>query len=417
MPNRIRVIVIGAGPAGLMAAITAAAAGATVTVMEQLPRPGLKLLSTGGGRCNLTNTATTAALTAAFGRQGRFMLPALENFSRDDLLAFFRHRGVPVTATDGFHFFPASGSAADIRQALLAECRHVGVTILTDAPVDGLVMAAKHITGVRCHDRALPAERVIIACGGKGYPALGGCGRGYDLARQAGHEIIPPVPAMVGLQTRESWPGTCAGIALPDGEVKIDLPRYRGRKERGELLFTHHGLSGPPIINLSGEVSALLQKHPAVPLSFNWQADRDRTGWQLEMNSWQQHDGKKMVQTLLAAILPQTLARQFCREAGIAAATRTAELPASGRERLIELLTASRLEVVATAGWDKAMVTRGGVALKNIDPATLSSRLVAGLYFAGEVLDLDGPCGGYNLQWAFSSGHLAGHAAGSNRSG
>jgi predicted Rossmann fold flavoprotein len=252
------------------------------------------------------------------------------------------------------------------------------------------------------------ADKVIIATGGKGYPSLGGQGIGYALAEQAGHRIIEPVPAMVALRTVESWPGSCTGISLPDVMVVIDLPKFRKTIYRGELLFTHHGISGPPVIDLSGEVSGLLKKHQQVMLTVNLFSDRTVAFWHQEFKRWQENSGKKQLNTLLAGHLPHAVANALCELAGNIGTVKAAEFPASGREELARLLTALPLRVNATEGWNRAMVTRGGVALKTVNPATLESRLVKGLFFAGEVLDLDGPCGGFNLQWAFSSGALAG---------
>ena len=412
MVKKTQVIIIGAGPAGLMAAVAASASGnASVTVVEQMPRPGMKLLASGGGRCNITNVLPETDFAAAFGRQGRFMMPALERFSRDALLEFLRGHQVETGITDGFHIFPKSGRAGDVLNALLEECHKNGVTINCNNQVTALALDRGAVTGVVLGGKTVPADRVVIACGGKGYPALGGLGRGYELARQAGHEIVPPLPGMVGLRTGELWPKQCPGISLKDCEVCIDLPKYRGRRERGELLFTHNGISGPPVIDISGDVSSLLTKHKTVPLKIYLFADRDRDCWLGEFSRWQREQGKKLVCNLLAAHMPQSLAGLLCREAGVGPETRASAFPASGRDALAEILSAAVFHVNATEGWEKAMVTRGGVALKEVFPDTLASRLVSGLFLAGEVLDLDGPCGGFNLQWAFSSGFLAGISA------
>ncbi len=406
-----RIIIIGAGPAGLMAAVAASRSDAEVMVLEQMPRPGMKLLASGGGRCNLTNVLPENDFISHFGRQGRFMLPALNDFSRDELLNFMHEHGVETEITDGFHIFPKSGRANDVLRALLDECEKNGARVNCNVQVAGLSFADGRIDGVKFDGKVIAAERVIIASGGKGYPALGGLGRGYELARQAGHDIVPPIPAMVGLRTRENWPGECPGISLKNCELFIDLPKYRGRRERGELLFTHRGISGPPVIDISGDVSSLLEKHEAVPLNINLFAGRDREYWLKEFNTWQQAQGRKQIHNLLAAHMPQSLAVILCREAQIVPETRAAAFPARSRDNLAALLSSAQLHVGATEDWEKAMVTRGGVALKQVSPDSLESRIVTGLFFAGEVLDIDGPCGGFNLQWAFSSGHLAGTGA------
>ncbi len=401
---------IGAGPAGLAAAIAAAEAGSRVLVLEQMPRPGLKLLASGGGRCNLTNRFEVEDLARPFGRQWRFMLDALYNFPPEALIAWFEERGVAIEFPDGFHAFPKSGRAADVLAALLRTARELGVEIQTSRRVTSLLIAAGAVAGVRTADGAeLRCDRVIVAAGGKGYPELGALGIGYELAARAGHTIVPPLPAMVGLCVTETWAHDCAGIALADAEARIALAGESKTPDRGELLFTQNGLSGPAVLDLSGRVSELLTKHPAVPLEINFFAGRSVDDWLAQFNRWQGESGKKLVRNLLAELLPKKLAGHLSADLGEVAA---ANFGAAARRELANRLSGCRFAVTATESWRKAMVTRGGVALREVAPDTLESRLTAGLYFAGEVLDLDGPCGGYNLQWAFSSGRLAGSAAG-----
>jgi len=390
-----------------MAAIAAASAGSQVTVCEQLNQPGAKLLASGGSKCNLTNVLPTMELSGRFGRQGRFMLPALNLLSPDALRRFFAERGVATITEDGFHVFPKSNKASDILKVLLGECSTLGVKIETSAQVTGLKLANNRIAGVIMSDRQRSAEKVIIATGGKGYPVLGGRGIGYMLAEQAGHDIVTPLPALVGLRTVEAWPGQCAGISFSAVSVMINLPKYR-HPTAGELLFTHRGISGPAVIDLGGDISQLLQNCSSVPLAINLFADKNSTYWLEKFNEWQQKSGKKHLRNLLAQNMPQAIADVMCANAGLQEGAKAAEFNAAAREKLYQQLTAMPLRINATEGWEKAMVTRGGVALKKISPDTLESRLVSGLFFAGEVLDLDGPCGGYNLQWAFASGFLAG---------
>lgn len=396
-------LIIGAGPAGLMAAIAAAESGHEVTVLEYLPKPGAKLLASGGGRCNLTNVLDAESLARRFGRQWRFMLPALKGLPPEALREWFELRGVATEVTDGFHVFPAGGRAGDILRALLADCERLKVRLLTGVKVGELRIENGVLKGVPGY----PADKVVVATGGKGYPELGSLGIGYRLAAQAGHEIIPPLPGLVGVRTVEELPHLCTGHSMKNASVCIDLPNFRKVSGRGELLFTHHGVSGPAVLDLSADIAGLLEKMPQVPLRVNLFADRSRGDWLEQFALWQRRDGRKSVKNLLAAHLTQAMAELICRESGIGG-VQAAGFSAAGREALAGMLTAMSLRANATEGWRKAMVTRGGTALKKVDPETLRSRLLPGLYFAGEVLDLDGPCGGYNLQWAFSSGRLAG---------
>lgn len=413
------VAIVGGGPAGMMAAIAAGEAGRRVAVCEQLPRPGVKLLATGGGRCNLTNTLAAAAIMAAFGRQGRFMQPALDKMDGDGLREFFDRLGVATVVEEGGMVFPACGSAAAVQEALLHRCEELSVRMLTGTRAAELWIDDGHLQGLRTESTAgdapplqqtIAAARVIVAAGGSSYPKLGGTGGGYALARQGGHQIVPPTPALVGLVTREGWPGELAGLSVAGARVWIDLPGSAKAGATGNLLFTHGGLSGPAAMNLSGDVAVLLRSRGQVPIRLELTPQVGRQEWTRRLDLWRQSDGRKMVQSLLAHHMPQRLAERLCRQAG-AAGVLAAHLGAPQRDSIVELLAGWPLEVRRTEGFDSATVTRGGVKLKEVEPHTLASRLLDGLYFAGEVLDLDGPCGGFNLQWAFSSGYLAGASA------
>jgi predicted Rossmann fold flavoprotein len=403
-----------------MAAIAAARAGRRVTVCERMPRAGAKLLASGGGRCNFTNTAPAAEFAAAFGRQGRFVLPALEAMDSPGLRRMLAELGVPSRVEDDFHVFPSSGRAGDVLAALLRECGRLGVEVRLNTPVEALLLAGGRADGVRTPRGDVPADGVVLAGGGKGYAELGGTDAGYALARQAGHQIVPPAPALVPLVTAEKWPAACSGVSVPAARVRIDSPaRPSGRAGRGDprgaavagdVLFTHTGLSGPAVLDLSGTVAELLLKQPTVPIAVELLPGRTAADWRREMDDWQRSDGRKAVRSLLARYVPQRLAAAICSQAGLPEGARASDLPRPVRTALEGLLTALPLTVTATAGFARAMVTRGGVALKQVDPRTLASKLVAGLHLAGEVLDLDGPCGGYNLQWCLSSGLLAGRS-------
>lgn len=401
----MKIIIIGSGPAGLMAAITASTKNNEVIVYEQLSAPGRKLLATGGGKCNLTNLLPVMKFIENFGRQGRFMLPALNSFSREKLCAFFAQHGVATVATDGFHLFPTSNSAGDILKVMLSECNRCGVKFELATRVTALAIKDNQISGIRTNDAFITADQIIIATGGKGYPKLGGGSIGYQLAEQAGHKITTPLPAMVGLKTVEQWPKDCAGISFPKVTAAIDLPKFRNKAVTGELIFTHNGLSGLAIIDLAGDISTILQKAETVPLKialFN----KNSSVWNNEFDQWQK--SKKQLKNILSQQMPAAIAEIICTLSGNIGARTVHELKTAERAALLNNLDGVKLQINNTEGWSKAMVTKGGIALKKINPTTLESRLVTGLYFAGEVLDLHGPCGGYNLQWAFSSGYLAG---------
>jgi len=271
---------------------------------------------------------------------------------------------------------------------------------------------AGRLVGVEMADGTrIAAARVVLACGGKSWPTLGGTGGGYDLARQAGHTIVEPVPALVPLVTRESWPARLAGVVIHGAGVCIDLPGQPKAGVTGDVLLTHRGLSGPVVLDMSGTVARLLERRGPVPLRIELVAGMDAARWGGQVDEWRRSQGRRRISTLLRDYLPGSLCREIRRQAGIAEGTTVAQLSAPGRDALVTHLSALTLTVTATEGFDVAFVTRGGVRLRDVDPATLAGRCLPNLYLAGELLDIDGPCGGFNLQWAFASGYLAGRSA------
>lgn len=409
--SRTDIVVIGAGPAGLTAAITAARAGASVVLIERMPRPAIKLLSTGGGRCNVTNTSSVHGFMDAFGRDGRFMRPVLEHLDGSGLCAFLSKIGVPTHVPDDFHVFPVTNSARTVRGALLDNAHRLGVRTICNVRARSVVCEAGGVVAVDCGHLTMQCRATVIATGGCGYPETGSSGDGYELATGAGHHLVEPTPALVPLVTKEAWPNTLAGVSLPDTYVCVDLPRYRKAGRRGPMLFTHEGLSGPAILDLSGDVAELLGDHPEVPLRMNLLAAETPDSWLARFARWQEHAPSATIVKLLSEHVPRSVASRLCELAGGVGDRRASGFSSSARRDLAEFMCRLRLVVVGTSGFAKAMVTRGGVPLGEIAPGTMASRVVAGLYFAGEVVALDGPCGGYNLQWAFSSGALAGVSA------
>jgi len=303
---------------------------------------------------------------------------------------------VGTEAADGFHVFPASNSARTVLSALLRRAAELHVTMAVASEVTGLILTSGRMTGVRTVAGPVRAAGVILATGGKSYPELGATGTGYRLAQEAGHTVVPPVPGLVPLVLASGWAQGLAGVSLPEVQVWRDLPRQRGARRRGPLLFTHRGLSGQAVLDISADVATLLAEQATVPLRVNLAPDTTPQEWSARFDLWQRSEGKRLLKKLLAEHLPASLAAALCEQAG-AGQVRAAEVPQTSREKLLTLLTQLPLTVVGTEGFEHAMVTRGGVTLKEVDPHTLESRKAKGLFFAGEVLDLDGPCGGYNL--------------------
>lgn len=406
-----RVVVAGAGAAGLMAALAAAERGARVVVFERMDAPGIKLLATGGGRCNLTNMAAPDDFMACFGRSGRFMQPALRALGREGLLDLLARLGVETSCADGFHVFPRSERARDVRDALWQACTRAGVSFLYRRRVTRLTVEDGAVRGVEAGGTVEPADRVVLACGGRSWGSLGSDGSGFALAQAVGHRIVEPVPALVPLATAESWPGRCAGITLPDAEVRLAAGKARAAPRRGALLFTHRGLSGPAVLDLSGAVASELASGRAVALRIDLAPERSDEDLRRQLAAWRREQGGRPLAAALSGLLPRGLVECLLAARGVPPDRACGQATRAEQEAVVSAVKDVRLAIAATEGFERSMVTRGGVDLGEVLPETLESRRIGGLHFAGEILNLDGPCGGYNLQWAFASGWLAGTAA------
>lgn len=406
------VLVVGAGPAGLAAARAVLGVGAQATVLEHAAEVGLRLAATGGGRCNIGNNAPGEAFMAAFGRAGRHMVPALRAFGLDGLRGMLRDAGVGLVSPDGFHLYPDPPSARGLRDALRDTLRRRGADLRTGAQVAELLFAGGRCAGVRLADGTrLEADAVVLATGGAAVRKLGADGSGYDLARQAGHGVRGPFPALVPLATSEPWAAELAGVSLADVELRASAPALRRSSWRGALLFTHRGISGPVVLDASGAIAeALATTGGPVPIRLDLSPPRTSSEWLAVSAAWRERHGARMLPALLAGTVPASVAAVLARLCGIDGAP-CSHWTRDGHAALARHLAELPLTVVATEGFEAAMATRGGIPLREVAPQTLGSRLTAGLFLAGEILDLDGPCGGYNLLWAFSAGHLAGAAA------
>jgi predicted Rossmann fold flavoprotein len=408
MEKTYDLIVVGGGASGMMAAITAARQGAYVLVLEKLSRPGAKLKATGGGRCNLTNRLDTETLMERFGKQGRFMRDALMRFSHEDLTKFFEELGVKTHAPDGFHVFPLSHDAATVLDAMRSEMARLGVEVRTESQVQVLETDQQHICAVRTDSDRFASTRVLLATGGRGYPMLGSEGDGYILAESLGHTTTPLYPAMMPLRTAQTWVAQCRADTLPRVTLRVDLPKHRALHATGDLIFTRTGIRGPVVLDFSREITPLLSRYDAVPILANLTQGMDEEAIRNHWKAERIHDPRQSTLAFVQTLLPHSVALALCGLTDADPDTTLARQSGTVRDHLIRLLVATPLTVIGHDGFDKAMITRGGIRLKEVNPRTLESKTVGGLYFAGEILDLDGPCGGYNLQWAFASGVLAG---------
>jgi len=411
MAEKYDLIVVGSGAAGMMAAITAARSGASVLLLEKLSKIGAKLKATGGGRCNLTNTLDNETFMSRFGRDGKFMMPSLQAFDHTALTAFFKELGVESHAPDGFRVFPCTHSSSTIIDAMQQEMQRLCIKVACSQRVVSLKHNGERITGVGTEKGSYSADMVVIATGGKGYPVLGAEGDGYLLAESAGHKVTELYPAMMPLKTKEKWVGSCRADTIAKVELRVNMKKYKRLHAKGDLIFTKEGIRGPVVLDFSREITPLLSKFEEVPLIANFTKGMNEEQIREHFKKIIAKEPQSDLLTLLKTLLPESLSLELCKLSDTDPSLTLAKQKGEARDRLFKLLVWTPLTVNGHDGFKMAMITRGGVSLREIDPYTMESRKIKGLYFCGEVMNLDGPCGGYNLQWSFASGYLAGNAA------
>ena len=392
----------------MMAAITSAREGKSVLLLEKLSKIGAKLKATGGGRCNLTNTLDNETFMSHFGRDGRFMSPALEALDHTALINFFKKIGVDTHAPDGHRVFPITHNSSTIIAAMEQEMHHLGVTVNCSQRVLSLEHNGKKVIGVKTETDIFLAENIIIATGGKGYPLLGAEGDGYLLAESVGHKVTELYPAMMPLKVKEKWVTECRADTISKVVMHVNMKKYKKLRAKGDLIFTKEGIRGPVVLDFSREITPLLSKFEEVPLLANFTKGMNEEQIREHFKTLLIKDPHQTVLELTKTLLPESLSLTLCRLAEANPAVGINKLSGAVRDKLIKLLVWTPLTVNGHDGFKMAMITRGGISLKEIDPYTMQSKKIKGLYFCGEVMNLDGPCGGYNLQWSFASGYLAG---------
>ncbi len=406
--NSFDLIVIGAGAAGIIAAIVAAREGKKVLLLEKLSQIAAKLKATGGGRCNLTNTLSNEEFMERFGKDGRFMQDALQAFDHKKLITFLQEIGIETHAPDGFRIFPTSHSSATIIEGLKKEMKHLGIEIQCNQKVTRLLSTGRHIDGVKTESQTFLTPNVIVATGGLGYPMLGAEGDGYNLASELGHKITQLSPAMMPLKTKEKWVENCRADTIAKVELRVNIKKHKKLRAKGDLIFTKTGIRGPVVLDFAREVTPLLKKYGEVPLLLNLTKGKNEEQIRQHFKKELLREDIKTVLHLLKTLLPEALSRELCKLAKVDPDEKYKKLEGKKRDKLISLLAWTPLSITGHDGFKMAMITRGGISLKEINPKTMQSKLIDGLYFCGEVMNLDGPCGGYNLQWSFASGYLAG---------
>jgi len=404
------IIVIGGGPAGMMAAGQAASLGADVWLLERNPTLGRKLLLTGQGRCNITNNLEVRQFIADCGPKAKFLYPALNAFPNRRTVEFFENLGLEVKLERGGRYFPRSNRSAEVLQVLTSYLSKNRVRILFGHRVSAL---KSHSGGfeIWAGDGVFRAPRAILATGGRSYPATGSTGDGYRLAHNLGHRIIDPKPTVVPLEVEESFVKELQGLSLKN----VALSFVQGKRRLslfGEMMFTHYGISGPIVLDASrhigewieeGQVACHLDLKPALDEgTLTRRLVRQQALW-----------GRRTVKVFLKDFLPAKLIPVFLGLSQLPSDLRVNQLTAWQRSAIVSFLKKISFTVVGLRGYSEAVATAGGVDLTQVDPKTMRSKIVPGLYFCGEVLDLDGPCGGYNLQIAWSTGYLAGASAAS----
>jgi predicted Rossmann fold flavoprotein len=409
MSKGIKVIVVGGGAAGMMAAISARRLGAEVTILEKNPRVGKKILATGNGRCNFTNM--NAGPTCYHGNNPQFVVPALEKFSVKETLKFFEDLGIAPKVEERGKVFPMSDQASSFLDVLLYELQELEINTICEAEVTE-IKKEDGTFRLRIRDgREFLGDKVILTPGGKAMPSSGSDGKSYDLVRKFGHTIVDIFPALVQIMLEGPFFKRIQGVKLV-GTAEIIHNDKSLVKDRGDILFTNYGVSGPPILQISRKAGELLQDGEDVYLKINILDTIPKEDLRKFIAKRLRTANQKPLDFSLVGLINKRLIPVILAEAGFKDLKRPAvELSNKERETIVNILTDWRFKIRGTKGWQSAQVTAGGVDTREINPETMESKIVKGLYLAGEILDIDGLCGGFNLQWAWSSGYVAGQSA------
>jgi len=411
--NCKHVIVIGGGAAGMMAALFAAQGGAKVILLERNEKLGKKLYITGKGRCNVTNAVDMEQFYNNIFRNPRFMYAAFANLNNRGLMERLEALGVPLKVERGNRVFPVSDKSSDIIAALRRGLEQAGVAVRLNTRVAELAVGEGCCQGVKLEDGStLTADAIVLATGGLSYPSTGSTGDGHRMAEAAGHSLSPVMPALVAIDTVESWPGMLAGLSLKN--VRLSAWNTGSKKEKklyaemGEMLFTHTGISGPLALTLS---SLLPESLEGVRFEIDLKPALDEQTLDARLLRDFREMSRRQLITVADGLAPHSLAEQILRVAGLSPATPVNSVTASQRSALLHTIKALPLHPRCLRGFEEAIITRGGVSVNQINPSTMQSKRIANLYFAGELIDVDAATGGFNLQIAFSTGALAGRSA------
>ena len=414
MQARYDIVIIGAGAAGLMAATIAAEKQQTILLVEKMDQAGRKLRITGKGRCNLTNTSPIKEFISHIGSDGRFMRNAFSMFFNNELMQFFEQKGVTLNIERGSRVFPQSGKALDIFLALINGIeRNKNITILKNTSATELITSPAGIAGVvLSNGTTVAATKVILATGGKSYPLTGSTGEGYTLAKNVGHTIVDPIPSLVPLVCTEKITDELIGFTLKNVSLTIsDSNDKKICNFFGEMTFTPDGIGGPIVLSASRMVSRRLQNGEQLRATLDLKPALDHDVLDKKLIRELDENGTRILKDALRLWLPAEMIPLALQTMTIEHYKRLNQVSATDRKKILRMLKALPFTIVGTRGFDEAIVTQGGVSLKEVNPKTMESKLVKNLYITGELLDLDADTGGYNLQIAFSTGYAAGKAA------
>lgn len=413
--NKYDLIVIGAGAAGLIAAGRAAELGGKVLLLERMRQAGRKLLITGKGRCNITNEAELQDFLEHIHPDSRFLRPAFSSFFSDDIIRLLNQHGVETLTERGGRVFPLSNKASDVVNALLEWNRISGVELVTGIRVHELIIENSIVKGVKAEtDRGMEsiyASAVIICSGGKSYPATGSSGDGYKLAESAGHNIVPLIPSLVPLETAGPYASRLQGLSLKNVNAVLWINRKKASEDFGEMLFTHFGLSGPIILTLSRFVAKALSQGNKVEISIDLKPALDEQKLDNRLIRDLNENGKRQLGNLFRSWLPMSMVPVFIEILSLDQQKEAHQVSGKERKKILQLMKDLRFKITGVRSFKEAIITAGGIPVDEINPKTMESRKVKNLYFAGEVIDVDGDTGGYNLQIAWSTGWLAGSAS------
>lgn len=404
------VIVIGGGPAGLLAAGRAGELGAKVLVLEKMKQPGRKLLITGKGRCNICNNSPVDEFITHVHPNGRFLRYAFSQFFSTEIISLLNNHGVKTTLERGGRYFPVSNKAADVQQALLKWLSDYKVEIRCGYRVEKLTVENNIIKGLIANGQTFISKNIILATGGKSYPATGSNGEGYELAKKAGHTIVPAKPSLVPLETEGTTAQELQGLNLKNVKATVWVNDKKTDEQFGEMLFTHFGLSGPIILTMSRNIVKELSKKSKIEVSIDLKPALDEQKLDNRLIRDLDEQGKKKIVNIFRSWLPSKMIPVFLNILELDPEKEGHQVSSKERKKIRNLLKNFRFKISNYRSFKEAIITAGGIPTREISSKTMESKIVKGLFFAGEVIDLDADTGGYNLQIAYSTGWLAGNS-------